>query len=637
MAAKCFRPLLWLVSLSLVTTAAFAQADDAFYARFNAEPDHMRQALARAGDLSPEWGQAVLDGQAKAEPVFIVVPGILGSKLVKDGKPIWGDVKLRGRHRDELVYSGPVQAEFLDEFHLIRHHVDVYGSLLAHVKYKEHVLPFGYDWRQSIPDIAAQLGAFLHANAATIQRRPVVFIAHSMGGLVVRWWYAKEYLAKPEAYRFMTSAPPPLTLFVGTPQYGSASALLTLIGGYGKDHGLDGAFANYFMSDINEVAASFYSVYQLMPFNRFRVSMDGEEDASGKDVLDPQLWSECRWGRSVLNRVRNQLNPNGTLSNDEVEKKFYSEYLGDRLSTAAAFRNEMLKMSPIPGAICFVSAADPRTPASVRIKPHRRNSCTVEVSERLAGDGRVVAEFVRGQRIAHEHAGIHEIDHGHGELTKSTGFLQFLDDMRQSTLVDAIVAGPTTDEVVAQFRRFGSLLAVPFNVDAARSGATQPIVDFDRRVLTRAPEPPPSNEKIAEALFRRAEDAREYSREASNLYALAVAFAPFSEWAGYSANNLADNLLRDGLFREGAAYAEHARKLLPQLREQSIADQIYLNLGVGLEKLGQYRAALDAYSNSNAKRANEYRRSLENYLKEIGELPAAIRTAYPRTRPDRTE
>jgi hypothetical protein len=620
----------------LITTAALGQPDNRFYHRFNAEPDHLRHALERAGDLSPDWGQAVRDRQERTEPVFIVVPGILGSKLMKDGQPIWGDMSLRGRHRDELVYSGPVQGEFLDELHLIHHHVDVYGSLLAHVKYREHILPFGYDWRQSIPDIAAQFGAFLRANAVTIDSRPVVFIAHSMGGLVVRWWYAKEYLANPAAYRFIVSAPPPLTLFIGTPHYGSASAVLTLIGGYGKDHGLDGAFANYFMSDINEVGPSFYSVYQLMPFNLFRVSMDGD-DASGKDILDPQLWSDCQWAQPVLARVRDKLNPNGTLSADDVEKKFYSEYLGDRLSTAAKFRKEMLAMPSIPGAICFVSAADSRTPASIRITPHRRKSCTVEVSERLAGDGRVVAEFVRGQKVTHDHAAIHEINGGHGELTRSAGFLQFLDDMRQTILVRAILSEPATDNVVAQFRRSGSLLPVPFDVEAARAGAVKSIVEFDRRVLTPSPDSPPSSDNIAEALFRRAEDAQEYSHEASNLYALAVAFAPFSEWAGYAANNLADNLLRDGALREGAAYADHARRLLPQLREKSIADQIYLNLGVGLEKLGQYRAALNAYSQSTMKRASQYRRSLENYLKESGELPDATQTIDRHTQPDRTD
>ena len=94
-------------------------------------------------------------------PVFIFLPGILGSKLskMKNGKEtiFWGKFSLADFVSDnpDFAYNKnePVLASPLDTFYALRKDIDVYGNAFAQLKAitgtPKNVLLFSYDWRQS--------------------------------------------------------------------------------------------------------------------------------------------------------------------------------------------------------------------------------------------------------------------------------------------------------------------------------------------------------------------------------------------------------------------------------------------------------------------------------------------------------
>ena len=97
------------------------------------------------------------------EPVFIILPGILGSKLsVRIGgqeKLIWGNISASSLFQppdksikyDEAIKA---QADPLDTFYVVNAKVDIYGKATQIIKVMNagnasNILTFAYDWRQS--------------------------------------------------------------------------------------------------------------------------------------------------------------------------------------------------------------------------------------------------------------------------------------------------------------------------------------------------------------------------------------------------------------------------------------------------------------------------------------------------------
>ncbi len=150
--------------------------------------------------------------------LVVVVPGIAGSRLDAEGGPAWelrlGSVMTTARHPERLSLqehpdlrpAGPTPAGILPWLG----RVHSLGSLTANLtgrftdvivdvcdyrrarNLRADVVVFSYDFRRSVAHAAARLAAEVEARighlAAERRHDRVIVVAHSMGGLVARYW-----------------------------------------------------------------------------------------------------------------------------------------------------------------------------------------------------------------------------------------------------------------------------------------------------------------------------------------------------------------------------------------------------------------------------------------------------------------
>jgi pimeloyl-ACP methyl ester carboxylesterase len=213
--------------------------------------------------------------------LVILLPGISGSVLAKHGRDLWGTtsgaitraVLTRGESIRELLMEaddadqddlrdGVTAPKLVPDLHIIPGlwKIDGYTKIARRLITDLELRPgsnyfeFPYDWRRDNRVAARRLEKFAEDRLHAWQRESgnskakLVFVAHSMGGLVAR--YFLEVLGGWDKTRALVTA--------GTPYFGSLNALGFLANGYSKGVGP-------LRVDYSEVLASFTSVYQLLP------------------------------------------------------------------------------------------------------------------------------------------------------------------------------------------------------------------------------------------------------------------------------------------------------------------------------------------------------------------------------------
>jgi pimeloyl-ACP methyl ester carboxylesterase len=228
-------------------------------------------------------GRRETSGANVAKPfsdIVVVIPGLIGSVLSKDGKALWGTSPgalwrvVAGGALDQLALGGSDNEEddlgdgisataLIDNIEMIPGLWKQGGySILADKLVKgmslvrdENYFEFPYDWRRSNRVSARKLAALVPGWLASWRTKSgnadakVVFIVHSMGGLVAR--YYMECLDGWRTTRTLIS--------FGTPYRGSGNALGFLSNGFAWNVGPLKAF------DGTKAIRSFDSVYQLLP------------------------------------------------------------------------------------------------------------------------------------------------------------------------------------------------------------------------------------------------------------------------------------------------------------------------------------------------------------------------------------
>src|SRR4051812_16737588 len=154
------------------------------------------------------WSTVAASAQPASQPAFrypvIVIPGIMGSRLEKNGQVLWGDSIWTMKERfqqlalpPDLSDDGVTPAGPIPTLRVIGGVVKLkeYTELLSHLRAAglqdgRSLFVFSYDWRRSSADAARKLAdqVAIWAKAAGNPNIKFQIVAHSMGGLVAKYY-----------------------------------------------------------------------------------------------------------------------------------------------------------------------------------------------------------------------------------------------------------------------------------------------------------------------------------------------------------------------------------------------------------------------------------------------------------------
>ncbi|MGY4155469.1 hypothetical protein ACVINW_001311 [Bradyrhizobium sp. USDA 4461] len=338
---KTFASLLLILSIIGLDPATHARADAVAF-RIQPPPMADRQAAVTALQSSD---RAVIDRAIeKTTPVFIFIPGILGSRLSRKAGgvdvPFWGTLTVADLARDNPAFKynqgESVTVNVLDKFYLpLGLDMDVYGKAYRELAFvmgtRTNVLRFAYDWRQSNVLSARDFSSWLCSAEvqAVAKDRPVVFLAHSMGGLILKYWLEHSYdlegcsAAGP---KFSSYMPIQKIVFAGTPNYGAPKAVLSFSQGQTLyvDPDNDSAIWRALMTvdiktlsrNLNSYGIRYPSAYQLLPIVnttscvreptwRTDLEFRSENDVLGDiDLFEPKSWELLGWPVQLTGKER---------------------------------------------------------------------------------------------------------------------------------------------------------------------------------------------------------------------------------------------------------------------------------------------------------------------------------------------
>jgi hypothetical protein len=304
-------------------------------------------ALTRERVISslPPSQQAILSSAVdKTTPVFIFIPGILGSQLSRNSGgqdvPFWGQMTFKDLVADNPAFKytegETVTARVMDKFYgPLGKKMEVYGTAYSELRvitgHPESILRFAYDWRQSNVLSARDFSRWLCSEdvRSVVKDRPIVFLAHSMGGLILKYWlehsYDSEHCAA-DAATFSSWMPIQKIVFAGTPNYGAPKAVLTFSQGQTlyvdpvNDSPIWQALMKIDMQtlsrNLNTYGIRYPSAYQLLPIVNTTTCftrLDWETDLEFRslnnakaniDIFKPESWSDLGWPAQLTGQQR---------------------------------------------------------------------------------------------------------------------------------------------------------------------------------------------------------------------------------------------------------------------------------------------------------------------------------------------
>lgn len=231
-------------------------------------------AVMRMGELKPETPSG-------DKPIVVLLPGIMGSNLYSNDQLTW--MRAARLQKGALVKQLYFGADNVQADSAIAKYYEDLATHLAEASFDVSLFPF--DWRLPLKDSAEKLHA--HINDLKQLGQPIHFMAHSMGGLVVRQFMFDHY----STYKNLRENFGTRTILLGTPWRGS-HLITEVITGHSKRirqlHLLD---LHHSKTKVLETVAAFPGVQQLLPLDDHD-TVNAETwkailDASGRKV--PQL------------------------------------------------------------------------------------------------------------------------------------------------------------------------------------------------------------------------------------------------------------------------------------------------------------------------------------------------------------
>ncbi|GAB6191436.1 CHAT domain-containing protein [Desulfocastanea catecholica] len=285
-------------------------------------------------------------------PAVFVLPGIMGSQLERKNHRVWldyPDLMVGGLGKIEDIHDSTIKVTgLLGEY---------YDQLCTYLAGSHQVLPFAYDWRKSIRDAAAALGKEVRTVLKKTSQ-PVRFIAHSMGGLVVRRFIADHAGLWDE----VCARPGSRVVMLGTPNRGSYSMVESLLGAAETVRQLALLDLAHDLQRVVDIIGGFQGALELLPQNS--LSRQGEDAAA--DWFTEETWK-------VLKKA------NGNCAAVPTARM-----LADAQNSVASLPENI----PHADRVVYVAGSAPMTPCGAKVDEHGR----VVLSSTGAGDGRVTHE-----------------------------------------------------------------------------------------------------------------------------------------------------------------------------------------------------------------------------------------------------
>ncbi len=263
--------------------------------------------------------------KSQPDPVVIFVHGIQGSWLKNeypvdyDDKLLWSGItrrKMSALHLHPRDASVDQDAETLVEPHQMIPLIykEIVEEIRDELSERPYVYAFRYDWRKDNREAAKalrnftaralQIAAVHEQSAGHPAPKRVVYIGHSMGGLVIKW-LATKLLRTTRDRRFIDKI-----ITIATPYGGSLKSVEALLPGarnlFGVEH----------RKSMRHAARTFPGVFQLLP--AWQGALVQKKDGQPLDVFSAKSWQ--------ANLV------------ESLEKgPFFKGYLEQRLADAADF------------------------------------------------------------------------------------------------------------------------------------------------------------------------------------------------------------------------------------------------------------------------------------------------------------
>ena len=419
------------------------------------------------------------------KPVAVLLPGILGSSIGDKNGDVW--LRLLG-----LPGGGVAKLRLPDAGKYTA--TGVHGLLYSAYKptelalkaagYETHL--YGYDWRQSIPELGKALALWLKAK---FPNRPVSLVAHSMGGLVAR----ASFPHLPDSVDLKAF------ITVGTPLAGSLSPFLVMRGLHDTAMKIARFDLCHDGQELSNLFASFPGLLGMLP--RFDKNTDWFDLKNWpKDGGHPvaALKSVLKIAAQVTSALGNP--PQGCP---------YHAIFGDGLATFSGLRLE--QGAPIYTISYRGDGTFPHQPAIPTAATSVHYVHQKEIRGLFLGKGNAAEHGKLCQRPAVADAVISLLKSGHCELPKklnSPANTWQLDEpqlLAQSGAIRArratrSITIPTTDEEKDAFafdllRITASIPGDPANEDNVpeivspeRGGSPAGALDFPRVVISRGEE-----------------------------------------------------------------------------------------------------------------------------------------------------
>ena len=473
------RKLEWPIAFSLVlfffafatpSQAAFGPAPITNKKYTDGKPSAVEKMLETVGRIAESDGSLKRSLEEARSRIFLVfVPGILGSKISIDGDVVWGD----GVPTDQQLAKLALPQTLIDEgsddravkVSLLRSimGVDMYGEAVDRLRATADNLGIGfiecpYDWRRDIRAAARHVeeDCLAPLTQSPEQNTPaaIIFVSHSMGGIVTWEWYNRYYRpsmgARPQNTRLLAVA------VLGSPLLGSCEILRMIKTGYAQPDESNVSDPDDYWERFEEWLGGRVTKAIVNPITRFFsqemrkiiFTWPGAFELTPQHSLEPQ--NHC-----IPKRL-----PDAIAGDDRVHSyydlsfwesplgKDFREKDGALIPLPSQFQNVLnkarefrlqFKPDPLSVPTMFFYSKSWGTPSIFKLTRSDRLPAGDDITTTTNGDGRVPLVSALGHTNTDNRWGM-DIPSVHGELLKDKRFKEWFDDRRLPEIINAYLS-----------------------------------------------------------------------------------------------------------------------------------------------------------------------------------------------------